>query len=114
MESYQKSLLAALSEALFGQKTEYELQEESYKEAMQQAVLPLLMSVAPNSSYQKENGAILANSIRSFYEHGELHEIMTEAHIPYVGSIERCSIGILLSQSCSTLYGGCGLLCSHG
>lgn len=75
MESYQKSLLVALSEALFEQKTEYEVQDESYKEAMQQAVLPLLMSVASNGSYQKENGAILANSIRSFYEHGELHEI---------------------------------------
>lgn len=84
MESHQKSLRAALSQALFGQKTEYEVQDESYKEAMQQAVLPLLMSVAPNSSYQKENGAILANSIRSFYEHGELHEIMTDAHVPYV------------------------------
>lgn len=83
MESYQKSLLAALSEALFGQKTEYEMQDESYREAMQHAVLPLLLSVAPNNSYRDEARAILANGFRSFCEHGELHKIMTEAHIPY-------------------------------
>lgn len=77
MESYQKPLLAALSEALFGQKTEYELQDKSYQEAMQQAVLSLPMSVAPNSSYQKENGAILANSIRSFWTQG-ISEIRTK------------------------------------
>lgn len=83
MEAYQKELLAALRKALFGAETEFTLTEDCYREALQQSVLPLLMSVELNEGYRRQNKIVMSNSIRCFYEHEELHRILTEKRIPY-------------------------------
>lgn len=90
----QKALLSLTANALFDTPLDLPSEiewSEIFKESVMQAVSPLVYSVAKSfvpkgiaANWNMRSEILTARSIQVFFEHHEVHQLMTDNNIPYV------------------------------